>query len=129
MNFDQLFQNWDDLHAFRAGETIFSEGDPAIGVFFILEGEVESRRLGEVMSVERPGGIIGESALLGAGNRYGTAVARTHVRLARLDREQLRQLVDGNADFALQVMAALAKRLRAVDAYIGTRIAPGAGGD
>lgn len=123
MDYRTLFKNWDDLLDCRAGETVYAEGDPAVAMYVVLDGEVELRRHGEATSVEQAGGIIGESALLEPGVQSGSAVARSDARLARLDRDQLKSLMDGNAEFALQVMAALAKRLRAVDAYIGSRIA------
>jgi CRP-like cAMP-binding protein len=80
------------------------------------------QRHGAAMSVEGPGGIIGESALLADASHNGAAVARSDVRLARLDRTQLKELMDGHADFALHVMARLALRLRSVDAYISSRL-------
>jgi hypothetical protein len=42
--------------------------------------------------------------------------------VARLDRGQLKNLMDRDADFALHVMARLALRLRSVDARISERI-------
>ena len=76
--------------------------------------------------MEGPGGIIGESALLGSAAHHGAAVARSAARLAALDRAQLKQLMDGNAEFALHVMARLALRLRSVDSFISARLAAGA---
>ena len=125
MDYRTLFEGWDDLCGYPAGETIFSEGDAARALFFVLEGEVELQRHGVVTGVESAGGIIGESALLGVETRSGSAVARTDTKLARLDRSQLKELMDGNTEFALLVMAALAKRLRAVDAFIGARLKGG----
>lgn len=129
MKYRDLFDNWEDLREYRAGETVFSEGDPADAMYFIIDGQVEMQRRTETMSVEREGGIIGETALLESVPYNGTAVARSDARLARLNREQLKGLMEGNTDFALQVMAGLADRLRAVDAFIGARIPKGNGPD
>lgn len=125
MNFAQLFDNWEDTRTCRPGETVFTEGDTAEAMYFVLDGEIEMQRHGAAMSVEGAGGIIGESALLGSAAHNGAAVARTEARLARLDRAQLKELMDGDADFALHVMARLALRLRTVDAYISARIESG----
>jgi CRP-like cAMP-binding protein len=122
MKFHHLFRNWKDVGEYGAGDVIFSEGDPADAMYVILAGEVEVTLRGEPLAVDGESGMIGETALLGSGSRSGTATARTEVRLARLDREQLKQLMTSNPDFALHVMAGLASRLRAVDTYISTHL-------
>jgi CRP-like cAMP-binding protein len=122
MRFLHIFRGWKDIREVGAEKVIFAEGDPADAMYFILSGEVELNLGGEPFGVEGAGGMIGETALLGAGSRSGTATARTDVRLARVDREQLKDLMGGDTDFALHVMAGLASRLRAVDAYISTHL-------
>lgn len=122
MKFQKLFDHWEDMRTFSSGETVFEERDAAELMYFILEGEIEMQRHGSAMGVEGPGGIIGESALLDGMTHIGTAVTRSEARLARLDRGQLKKLMDRDADFALHVMARLALRLRSVDARISARI-------
>lgn len=121
MDFQALFADWPDTRSCQPGETVFDEGEAAAAMYFVLDGEVEIQRRGAAMSVEGPGGIIGESALLGSAAHTGAAVARSAAQLARLDRDQLKQLM-GNADFALHVMARLALRLRSVDSFISAQI-------
>jgi CRP-like cAMP-binding protein len=122
MKFHHLFRDWQDVCEYRAGDVIFSEGDPADAMFVVLSGEVELTLRGEPLAVDGESGMIGETALLGSESRSGTATARTDVKLARLDREQLKKLMGSNPDFALHVMAGLANRLRAVDTYISTHL-------
>jgi CRP-like cAMP-binding protein len=122
MKFHHIFRNWKDICDVGAGQVIFAQGDPADAMYFILAGEVELNLGGESFAVEGAGGMIGETALLGSGSRSGTATARTDARLARLDREQLKQLMGSDTDFALHVMAGFANRLRAVDTYISTHL-------
>jgi CRP-like cAMP-binding protein len=122
MKFHHIFSSWKDICEVGAGKVIFSEGDPADVMYFILAGEVDLSLGGEPFGVEGAGSMFGETALLGTGSRSGTATARTDVRLARVDREQLKELMGSNTDFALHVMAGLANRLRAVDAYISTHL-------
>jgi CRP-like cAMP-binding protein len=124
MKASNLFKDWQDVREYRAGEVIFSEDDPADALYFILSGEVELQLRGEPLGVEGEGGIIGETAVIGSETRFGTATARSDVRVARLDPEQLKQRVAGNPDFAMQVMGGLAKRLRAVDGFISEHIGP-----
>jgi CRP-like cAMP-binding protein len=111
-----------DVRECTAGEVIFAEGDPADVMYVILSGEVELTLRGEPLAVDAAGGMIGETALLGSDSRSGTATARTDAKLARLDREKLKELMRSNPDFALHVMAGLANRLRAVDTYIGAHL-------
>jgi CRP-like cAMP-binding protein len=122
MKFHHIFRNWRDTCEVGAGEVIFAEGDPADAMYYILSGEVELKLGGEPFAVEGAGGMIGETALLGVASRSGTATARTDVKLARVDREQLKELMGNDTDFALHVMAGFANRLRAVDAYISTHL-------
>jgi CRP-like cAMP-binding protein len=122
MKFNHIFRGWKDICEIAAGQVIFSPGDPADALYFVLSGEVELNLGGEPFGVEGADAMIGETALLGGGSHSGTATARTDVRLARVNREQLRKLMGGDTDFALHVMAGLAQRLRAVDAYIGTHV-------
>lgn len=116
------FKNWQDVREYHAGDLIFAEQDPADALYFILSGEVELQLHGEPLGVESAGAMIGETAMLGSESRSGTATARSDVRLARLDAGQLRELMSKDSEFALHVMAGLANRLRAVDAFISTHI-------
>jgi CRP/FNR family cyclic AMP-dependent transcriptional regulator len=122
MQFMQLFEDWPDVEEYGAGQNIFSEQDEADALFLVLEGEVELKLRGEPLSVEGRGGVLGEMAVLGSALRSGEATAQTNVRLARLERERLKELMGRDSDFALHMMAALANRLRAVDRYISKHI-------
>ena len=126
MDYESLFDNQEVIQTCEPGETVFAEGEVADAVYFVLDGKVEVQRHGTAMSVEGAGSIIGESALLASATHRGAAVARSAARLARLERAQLKELMNANADFALHVMAALALRLRSVDAEIGSRTNSGA---
>ena len=61
--------------------------------------------------------------MINATTRSASATALTKVKLARLNREQFRDFVGGNAEFALHVMSVLANRLRAINEYITTQFA------
>lgn len=122
MELRNLFKDWKDVREYQAGDVIFSKPDPADALYFILSGEVELTLHGEPLSIEGAGALVGETAMFGAGTRSGTATAKSDVLLARLDNEQLKKLMGSNSEFALHVMAGLANRLRAVDAFISTHI-------
>jgi CRP/FNR family cyclic AMP-dependent transcriptional regulator len=124
MNTLSVFRNWKDVVEFESGAVIFTEGDPADVLFVILSGEVELTLRGASLGVEGKGNIIGEMAMLEAAPRRSTAVARSPVRLAKLERDQFQKLIGENAEFALGSMTALANRLRAVDRFIVKRALP-----
>jgi CRP-like cAMP-binding protein len=122
MKFQRLFHDWKDVGKYAAGDVIFAEGEPADVMYVVLSGEVELTLRGEPLAVDAEGGMLGETALLGSESRSGAATARTDVKLARINREQLKELMRSNPDFALHVMAGLANRLRAVDTYISKHL-------
>jgi CRP/FNR family cyclic AMP-dependent transcriptional regulator len=123
MSFLKMFRDWEGVKEFRAGTVIFSEQDPADVMYVIISGEVELTLRGEPLGAEKEGGIIGEMAMIDAATCSATATTLSQAKLARLDRDQLRKLIDGNTEFALHVMAVMANRLRAVDEYITTQFA------
>lgn len=122
MEFERLFRKWKDVHEYVADSVIFSEGEPADAVFVILEGTVDLALRGRELSTEEPGSIIGITAVMEPATRNATATARTDVRLARLDSEQVKLTMDENPEFAKHLIRVLAHRLRDVDAFITTHL-------
>lgn len=125
MSFLKMFRNWEDMEEFHAQAVIFSEGDPADEMYVIVSGEVGLTLHGETVGTEREGSIFGEMAMINSATRSDTATALSEVRLARMDRERFRQLVNENSEFSFHVMSVLANRLRAIDDYISTKILGG----
>jgi len=124
MRFLELFRDWEDVQEHNAGSVIFSERDPADVMYVILSGEIELTLHGETLGAESKGGIIGEMAKIDSATYGATATTRSNVKLARLDRGQFEDFIGKNSEFALHVMEVMANRLRAVDKYITTQIAP-----
>ena len=118
MNMIELFHDWKDVVEYPAKTVIFSERDPADVMYVIFSGEVELSLRGEPLGAEAEGGIIGEMAMINAATRSATATTLSKVRLARVDRERFRELVNNNGEFSLHVMSVLANRLRALDNFI-----------
>ncbi|NNJ65009.1 MAG: Crp/Fnr family transcriptional regulator [Xanthomonadales bacterium] len=120
MNFLRKFRNWEHVDEVGDGEVIFTENEPADVLFVVLSGEVQLSLRGEVLATEGEGGIVGEMAMIESADNSTTATAIGEVRLARVDRDQLRQVIAKNGDFSMHVMGVLANRLRSVDQYIAT---------
>ena len=107
-----LFQNWHDQKDYAKGDVIFRERDPADFMYVVVDGEVELYKKDEPLGAELPGGIIGEMALINNSIRSATAKAIVPSRLARIDRDQFREVIVKNPDCALHVMSVLANRLK-----------------
>ena len=94
-----------------AGETLFSVRDPAEGGFFVLEGEILLKALGE----ERRAGVgalIGESALLVETIRPSDAVAATDSQLLVIPRETFRRVLSEFPEGAVKLHRASTARAR-----------------
>jgi CRP-like cAMP-binding protein len=96
---------------FAGGETLFLEGEPGSEVFVLLSGEVEIRRGGAVVAVLGPGELMGEMAVLGAGSRTATGVARGAVKLLFLKDKAIRLLIQQIPGIAFAVFRVLIERL------------------
>jgi len=100
---------------FKAGETIFREGDPATELYVIQSGRVEIRLGNRLLDTLSERSIFGEMALIDAAPRSATAVAATDVTLIPVGEKQFLFLVSQTPFFALNVMRVLARRLRAMN--------------
>jgi len=113
-----MFRNQADCQSFRAGETIFRQGEPHTFMFVVNEGEVEIRIGHRVAEVVGPGGIFGEMAMIDHSPRTGTAAARSDCKLCPIDEKGFQFLVQQTPYFALEVLRVLADRLRRTDQLI-----------
>ncbi len=118
MNILELFNDWEDVVKCKSGTVLFAERTPADYMYVVLDGEIELSLHNEPLGVEMDGGIIGEMAMIVDSTRSATATALVKTKLARVNREQFRELVASNADFALHVMSILANRLRAINEQV-----------
>jgi CRP/FNR family cyclic AMP-dependent transcriptional regulator len=123
MKFLKMFKNWEDVLEYPAQTVIFSAGDVADVIYYIMSGEVELTLRGESLGTEKAGKIIGVLSMIPSATHGAMATTQTKVKLARLSRKQLRKLTSENNDFSLHVMTVLANRLRSIDQYITTQFA------
>lgn len=125
MNFKMLFRDWPDVEEHKPGSIIFSAGDSADFLYFLMSGEVELMLHGQTLEKEAAGGVLGEMAMMKSAVHNATATAISDVKLARVDRNKLKEIIKGNNGFSFHIMSTLAKRLRAVDVFIIDQIKPG----
>jgi CRP-like cAMP-binding protein len=98
-----------------AGKIIFAQGDPGDVMYVVIEGQAQVMIDGKLLETVRPGGILGEMALIDAGPRSATAIAKTQCVLVPIDEKRFADLVGRRPEFALHVMRVLANRLRRMD--------------
>ena len=123
MRLQELFQDWEDVEEYRAHTVIFAERAPADVMYIVISGEVELTLRDEPLGMESEGGMIGEMAMIHpTGTRSATATTISRVKLARLNRDQFRELVSENTEFAFHVMAVLANRLIVANTYISRQL-------
>jgi CRP/FNR family transcriptional regulator, cyclic AMP receptor protein len=104
--------------SFKAGETIFKEGDPANELYVIQQGQVGVQTGNRTLDTLNSKSIFGEMALVDSAPRSAAAVAITDVTLAPVSEKQFLFLVSETPYFALNVMRVMARRLRATNKAI-----------
>jgi CRP-like cAMP-binding protein len=97
-----------------AGRTLVRQGDPANGLFVILEGSVRVVRDGDTLATLGPGEWIGELAVLDRGPRVASVVTDTPTRCLALSAWDAEQLLLERPALALGIARTLAARLRDV---------------
>jgi CRP-like cAMP-binding protein len=104
---------------FKAGTTIFREGEQAHELFVIKSGEVRIQIGNRTVSELSADHIFGEMALIDNEARSASAIAVTDVELVPVSEKQFLFLVSQTPYFALKVMRVLAQRLRATNKTFG----------
>ncbi len=113
---------------FFQGDVLFREGEPGNSLFVVLDGEISvSLRAGDtsvVLSLEGPGAILGEMALIDPGPRSATATALSSGTTLGLSAAELYSLQSEDPALASALLRAftrtLAGRVRAADTRIAS---------
>jgi hypothetical protein len=113
-----LFRNAKDALTFKAGQTIFKEGDHADVMYVIQSGEVEVRYNGHQIETLGEGNIFGEMSLISDEPRAATVSALTDARIVPIDLKRFMFLVEETPYFAVQVMRIMSSRIKKMLAKI-----------
>lgn len=100
---------------YTASEKIFMAEDEGDCMFVVRTGTVEIRYYGQVLDRVGPGGIFGEIAIIDGSTRSATAIAVEDCEVAPITRDGFLTLVRRQPEFALEVMKALARRIRGMN--------------
>jgi CRP/FNR family transcriptional regulator, cyclic AMP receptor protein len=103
-----------DEQIYEAGQTIVEEGMPGETLYVVLEGLAKvarnKRKVGQVL----PGEFFGELSAIDGGARSASVVAETPMRLLRVFRHTLVDMVRTDSDFSLKVLDGMVARLRQI---------------
>ncbi|MBQ8103922.1 MAG: Crp/Fnr family transcriptional regulator [Afipia sp.] len=117
------------INEYDASEVIFEEGSTGRELFVVLDGKVDivknSGADKTVIVTLGKGEFFGEMAVIDGSSRSASAVAATPgTRVMRINHARFVYLVSQQPAFALMIMDALSKRLRASNAVNYRTAAP-----
>jgi CRP/FNR family cyclic AMP-dependent transcriptional regulator len=109
------------INEFEVGDVIFEEGSTGRELFVVLDGRIDIVKKNgaskTVIVTLSKGEFFGEMAVIDGSARSATAVsAAPKTRVMRINHARFVYLVSQQPAFALMVMDALSKRLRASNA-------------
>ena len=106
------------INAFGVDDVIFEEGSTGRELFVVLDGEVEIAKINGASKTTivklGKGEFFGEMAVIDGSARSATAISSApNTKVMRINHARFVYLVSQQPAFALMVMDALSKRLRA----------------
>jgi signal transduction histidine kinase len=104
------------------GEELFAEGSEGNRAYVIESGQLEivkiSGKRNVSLALRTSGEVIGEMALLEDRPRMASAVARDHVRLIAIQREELQELLRTSPSAAQAILYTVLKRWRSTQSRV-----------
>lgn len=100
--------------SFKAGERIFSEGDPGDALYVIVEGAVSAVRDGEVVLSFRARETFGESSLMDGTPRINDAVATADTKVLVIDRRDFLDLLADRPELLTGMFRMVSRQLKAI---------------
>jgi CRP/FNR family transcriptional regulator, cyclic AMP receptor protein len=111
------------INEFGVNDVIFEEGSTGRELFVVLDGQVEIAKVSgaskTVIVTLGKGEFFGEMAVIDGSARSATAIAAAeNTRVMRINHARFVYLVSQQPAFALMIMDALSKRLRASNTVV-----------
>jgi CRP-like cAMP-binding protein len=107
------------FETYRAGDTIFEEGQAGDRMYAVRSGTVEIVRGDQILERVETGEIFGEMALIEHGPRSALARAKTDCEVVPIDEKRFQFLVQQTPMFALRLMRVVVDRLRRTTERLG----------
>lgn len=100
---------------YNPGDDIMSQGQEGVGVFVLLDGEVEVVRDGQALATLGPGAFFGEMAILDHYRRSGTVRARSASRCLAIPRSDFVAELKSNQELCYNLLVHMTRRVRDLD--------------
>lgn len=109
-----LLSNIIHNRSYVAGEYIFYQGDPGIGLYIIREGEVAVQRNDDENNIVSlatfgKGDFFGELALVDGEKRSASAIAKTDIRLAVIFKPDLDEFIERYPKKGIKVLQGISQ--------------------
>jgi CRP-like cAMP-binding protein len=106
---------------YKEHDTIFAQGDPCDGVFYVQEGRCKSTVVSDigkeaVVALHDKGDFFGEGCLTGQRRRLATATAMSDCELLRLDTLAIQRVIHEQTEFSEFFIARVLARSARVEA-------------
>lgn len=106
------------IQTYKAGETIFKEGEPGNRLYLVADGEVRiSRQIPgageEALAILKPGACFGEMAVFDRSDRSTDAIANTACSLSTIARPDFEMLLEFDPEMGYAILKALVRQLSA----------------
>lgn len=111
-----------DELTFEPREAIVEEGMRGETLFVVLTGRGKVSRRGRKVGAVLPGDFFGELSALDGGPRSATVSAETPMRVLRLFRHTLQELLRDEPSLMLKLLDGIVRRMREVDRQIPQRL-------
>lgn len=111
----EIFRNLDIYTPFKPGQAIFKEGEFGDVMYVLMEGMVDVVVQGKVVGTFEAVEIFGEMAVIDAGPRSASVIAKTECKLIPVNEKRFVFLVQQKPQFALHIMKMLVERIRWMD--------------
>jgi len=101
--------------AYRKGQAVFSQGDPADAVFLVQKGKVKLRVVSTsgkeaVIALLESGNFLGEECLVGRPLRLASAIAMAECSLLRLRKSAMIRVLHDEPEFSAMFVSYLVSR-------------------
>lgn len=107
------------LRTVAAGDPIVLKGAVGIFMYVVMDGQIEISADGHVIENIGPGGIFGETALLGAASRAASATAVTAGAWLPVSRDDFLEVVRTHPAIGMALLRSMSERIQHVSQLLG----------
>lgn len=103
----------------KTGDALVSKGALGVCMFVVTEGEVSIALNGQVVERIGPGGVFGETALLGPTSRAATVTAESDGAWIPVSRDAFLRMVKARPAIGIALLRSMSERLQHIGSLLG----------